>query len=554
MNKELPDNFYELRRIGENDDFICKLIREDSIKDFIIYLNQNNISPNSTIKSSIYETNNFLNDKENESDQKKLTLIQYATFFGSIQIFQYLQSNQVESTESLFLFAVHGENSEICHYIEKIIDNPPKSTSNSKGKNVKSKNRFNQKTELFSYKIPLDEAIKCHHIDFANYIINNHLNTFDQNSIVSISLKYYNFHFLNGELINENLFLDLIKYGNIQLISIFLKEKSIDVNKAEVKVADKENHFRILDKKEEINSAYEDEDIDVNYIVKEIKSALFIAVKKCHSEIVKLLLSFNNIDVNFPYKFLSYDWSYGEIEKITKTPLFMAVENADIEIVKLLLMNDKLDINAQYKYDKSIGDMNLYCKTDDNYRLKQEKERVTPLYMAVENESIEIVKLLLTNDKIDPNIQFLIYYSDEFRTCADTGCGYIDIKKEEEPAFYLAIKYGNIEIIKLLVKNDKIDINVPFISNKISNRIEGLDFEDRDEYISEIIKKDWEVSVNCNGDKEINPIDFAFDKGENEIIKEIVLNKNVDYNKILKCDIETYKVIFDKMGYDIVPK
>ena len=212
----------------------------------------------------------------------------------------------------------------------------------------------------------------------------------------------------------------------------------------------------------------------------------------------------------------------------------MAVENADIEIVKLLLMNDKIDINAQYKYDKSIGDMNLHDKTDDNYQLKQEKKRITPLYMAVENESIEIVKLLLTNDKIDPNIKCLIYYSDEFRTCADTGYGYIYIKKEEKPAFYLAIEYGNIEIIKLLVKNDKIDINVPFISNKISNSIKGLDFSDRDEYISEIRKKEWEVFVNCYGSKEINPIDFAFDIGENEIIKEIVLNKNVDYKKILK--------------------
>ena len=30
MNKELPDNFYENRKIGENESYICKLIRKDS--------------------------------------------------------------------------------------------------------------------------------------------------------------------------------------------------------------------------------------------------------------------------------------------------------------------------------------------------------------------------------------------------------------------------------------------------------------------------------------------------------------------------------------------
>ena len=34
-------NFYEKRKIGENDKYICKLIREDSIEEFIIYVNKN---------------------------------------------------------------------------------------------------------------------------------------------------------------------------------------------------------------------------------------------------------------------------------------------------------------------------------------------------------------------------------------------------------------------------------------------------------------------------------------------------------------------------------
>ena len=35
LTKELPKNFHDKRRIGENDDYICSLIQKDSIEDFI---------------------------------------------------------------------------------------------------------------------------------------------------------------------------------------------------------------------------------------------------------------------------------------------------------------------------------------------------------------------------------------------------------------------------------------------------------------------------------------------------------------------------------------
>lgn len=56
---KLPDNFNELRKQGENDNYLCKLIREDLIQEFITYLNKNSISPKAEIKPSIYETNPF---------------------------------------------------------------------------------------------------------------------------------------------------------------------------------------------------------------------------------------------------------------------------------------------------------------------------------------------------------------------------------------------------------------------------------------------------------------------------------------------------------------
>ena len=68
-SEKLPEDYEERRLIGENDDFICNLIRNDLIDEFISYINQRNIEVNQEIDISIYETNNFLLKKM----KKKLT-------------------------------------------------------------------------------------------------------------------------------------------------------------------------------------------------------------------------------------------------------------------------------------------------------------------------------------------------------------------------------------------------------------------------------------------------------------------------------------------------
>ncbi|KAK8899033.1 hypothetical protein M9Y10_001330 [Tritrichomonas musculus] len=125
IKNDLPANFFENRKKGENDSYICKLIQEELIEEFITYVNQSNISLKSTIKPSIYETNAFLIQKQNESNDNSpgisgfsfgfnqcnsndiinngVTLMEYAAFFGSIQIFQYLEINGAEMNQTLWL-------------------------------------------------------------------------------------------------------------------------------------------------------------------------------------------------------------------------------------------------------------------------------------------------------------------------------------------------------------------------------------------------------------------------------------------------------------------
>mgnify|MGYP001101716460 CR=1 FL=1 len=93
-----------------------------------------NISLNSKIESSIYETNNFLNKRQakaieennNRNNDKYntsfMTFIEYSAFFGSIQIFNYLKINGSELTESLCPLAIHCNNPEIIHILEEKIN------------------------------------------------------------------------------------------------------------------------------------------------------------------------------------------------------------------------------------------------------------------------------------------------------------------------------------------------------------------------------------------------------------------------------------------------
>lgn len=86
----------------------------------------------------------------------------------------------------------------------------------------------------------------------------------------------------------------------------------------------------------------------------------------------------------------------GQFTKEEETVLNVAVENENAEIVKLLLTNDKIDVNFLHKENKN----NYFCK----FWIQQKGK--APLHAAVEKGNIEIVKVLLTNTKLDINLPY----------------------------------------------------------------------------------------------------------------------------------------------------
>ena len=69
--------FEEAREKGENYSYLCELIRNDSIVEFITFINKENLSlQNAKIEFTCFETNQFL------VENKSVSIVEYAMFFG----------------------------------------------------------------------------------------------------------------------------------------------------------------------------------------------------------------------------------------------------------------------------------------------------------------------------------------------------------------------------------------------------------------------------------------------------------------------------------------
>ena len=180
------------------------MIREDSVEDFIIYINKSNISLQYKINRSIFETNSLL------LKSSEVTLIEYAAFYGSLQIFQYLKFNNAEMNHSLWLYAIHGRNAEIIHLLEEI-DITPKNND---------------------YMICIEESIKCFHNEFANYFQNKYFQNNDENSKETflLAIENYNFEFMPKELFDQSSLIYLCHWDYYKIVEFLTKDKNVNFN------------------------------------------------------------------------------------------------------------------------------------------------------------------------------------------------------------------------------------------------------------------------------------------------------------------------------------
>lgn len=523
--KELNENdinqFNQKRKIGENDSYICSLIRNDQVIDFIKYFEKTNMSTSSTIEKSIYETNPLLMNNDS------ITLIEYSAFFGAQEIFTFLYKKGAKLTSSIWPYIIHGKNSDLIHFLEE--------------EKVDTKSK--------SYQYLIVEAIKCHHDDIAEYFRNNFCQNekiYDQ-YLLKKHLKYYNFNIkiYNTQQIIEilpksDLFYFFCKYDYPIIVESLLQMPEIDVNyqysiykslpneddiTLSIAIKNGENEkiqpiksieFYIVRRgKIGKHSEYIDEcDFDTYRYDLEKVTALHIAARKGNFEIVKLLLHSDKIEIVINSKKYSKSkmFSYfGYITHVDEKPLIHEViESGYTEILEFLLTKKYVDINETLILTEDFMDF----RSTSHMRLEN-IEYKTALVAAAELGFIEIMKLLLSQKNASINQK-----STQIKFNAG-GCASYSEKtnKIEKTLLYAAIETGNINIVKFCLDRPEIDVNIPFVMQRFNG-----DLRRNNQFL---LKRD-----SGKIEEQISPLYLAVSNGNIDIVELLLNQQKIDVNVI----------------------
>ncbi|KAK8881292.1 hypothetical protein M9Y10_004027 [Tritrichomonas musculus] len=223
---ELPPNSENQKEIGESNTEFLEFLKTDDLIKFKEYVTNYNYSINKPIKFSIFESNPFL------LKFNAISLIEYVSFYGGIEILKYLVSKNCKLTQSLWLFGIHSNNIEIIQYLEENSIKPPSG----------------------NYNKCLIEAIKCHHINIMNYIKEKYIQNDQKISVFSIAkdLRYYNFFSLSEkvdkiESFNDveqqfytcqdkitNIFYEFCKFDYVPIVEFLLMNEKFDLNEPRI--------------------------------------------------------------------------------------------------------------------------------------------------------------------------------------------------------------------------------------------------------------------------------------------------------------------------------
>ena len=243
---------------------------------------------------------------------------------------------------------------------------------------------------------------------------------------------------------------------------------------------------------------------------------------------LELLLTSPKIDINIEYKISKdtdkpYCYHVDQFEK--KTPLQLAIENENVNAVRLLLSHNAIDINKMFifkldkrldgfEYDEDNQGNEEEEQSGDNERDKKQRIKKAALHLAVEKGNLEIVNLLLKNKKIDINAREKFILIKPLLK--------IDLQKN---ALQIAIEEKEIEIVKLLINQRSISINerTPY---KFDREAKTCTFYDDDGNEIDMTEKNKKAikHVDCLR----TPLHMAVQTGCIEIIKLLLEHKSID--------------------------
>lgn len=392
----------EIQARGENHNKLCKIIRSDSAQDFFSFIEQNNISLESNIPISIFETNHFLRQ------HKITTIIQYAAISGSSEIVRSILEKKIDiMNQSIWEFAFEGQNPDIIEIVETLETPPPDD----------------------NYKSCLLNSIRGHQNDIykmirEKYSKNSEFKENEEedknetdyedkkprfNTILKTAIQSFNFTII-ASMIQEaksdddfnGIFQTASQVGFPTIVSKMMNISSVNINFCDQKTAFQKacetgdfyvvknliKNPQIMPNMESITRVFSlASDFDG-------LTALERAIRYGHNKIVEFLLQQKGsdekilIDVNKESRWRG------------NTPLMIAAQYNNIKAADLLLKCDGIQVNARnqegyttkYNSHKGENDIVKFCGGE------------TALHVACKLNRIEIVERLLERPEIDKSI------------------------------------------------------------------------------------------------------------------------------------------------------
>ena len=344
---------------------------------------------------------------------------------------------------------------------------------------------------------PLHYAIKNNKIDAVQLLL--------KRNEININLTSLEFEIRDGQYTTQvynnitPLYL-AVKLGNIEIVKLLLENKNIDIN------------------------AFSSSRIP-RYSLSE-QTALYEAISIHNIEIVKLLISHEKIDFNMISK-TTYNNKIIEAQSIFDIPFFFR----DRDIMKLFLNTGKFNVNTKVKKPLAFPEKDIWDE-DENEMYKSRARRnlngysqpnkktiseKTLLFIAIELNDADLVSYLLKNKNINVNL----------KSMTKSYIFYINREKEEieeknlmiVTPLYFAVEKGSYEIVKLLLNHKKIDVNMKSIK---------YSFRSQKKYYAEAQQQEEEEDIIEEDDNEETALHNAVKKGDVNIVKLLLKNKNID--------------------------
>ena len=308
----------------------------------------------------------------------------------------------------------------------------------------------------------------------------------------------------------------------------------------------------------------EQEGIDVNVINKWGNTALHEATWNGRTEIVKLLLEQEGIDVN-------------AVNGSGDTALYKAAGGGHKEVVKLLLEQEGIDVNAKCDINRTALDAAVYtykcgylkssstqaCLDIVNMLLKREDIDVNATYKqgeeilrwAVDGQTEILTKMLIKHSDINAAIidggPALVWAAKE--NCETVVKALlleqenIDVNAMDKggwTALHRATLKGRIEIVRMLLSHPKIDVSAVDKNSGNTAFHQAVDGGDA-EIVQLLLEKGVDVNAfygNNSYWKGYNALHVAADRGHIEVVNILLGCDDINVNATCKyCAHSSYK-------------